>query len=442
MKTRFQKKIKGSAVISAVFVVTVLSMIIGSYLKVSVSEFRAAQRNLLYLSSLNLAEAGAEEAFRALNNGDFTDWEQHASAAGTRYLLKSDLGQVANGERHQIFVLTRPYHPSQPYIIAEGRISQGNMEVSQQVRIGLGRSSYFVNGLIARETLVLRGSNVKMDSFDSDEGPYEYSDRNDQVTVGSISFVDDDVDVGNNEIYGFVMTGGGDPRLGPNAKIHGKDTADGTSVDETRIIRDFMAQFDPVEHPTGDLNQGPVNNIGSIGTAGSETRMRIDSLRVQNTTTRIRGDVTLIVDGDFTVGGGHGNLIIEDGASLTLYIQGDVTLGGQGVANDNSEAKAANFQIYGTATPDDPPQKIDLGGQARMHAAVYAPEAEVHFGGGGNSTGAVFGAVIARTIQVNGNYSFHYDEALARMDNDVATRMTSWHMVHSITDRVDFDQFK
>jgi hypothetical protein len=58
--------------------------------------------------------------------------------------------------------------------------------------------------------------------------------------------------------------------------------------------------------------------------------------------------------------------------------------------------------------------------------AIYAPQAEFHLGGGGSTTLHFSGACVARSIQVNGIYKFHYYEALAKFGPESKYVIVSW----------------
>jgi len=54
---------------------------------------------------------------------------------------------------------------------------------------------------------------------------------------------------------------------------------------------------------------------------------------------------------------------------------------------------------------------IALSGNSTLIAAVYAPEADCSFNGGGNGSG-LSGSLICNSFTINGHYNVHYDENL------------------------------
>jgi choice-of-anchor A domain-containing protein len=69
---------------------------------------------------------------------------------------------------------------------------------------------------------------------------------------------------------------------------------------------------------------------------------------------------------------------------------------------------------------------ITLGGNASFVGTIYAPEADFSLGGGGNSNFDFIGSVIARSISMNGHFSFHFDENLLRVGAARGYAATTW----------------
>jgi choice-of-anchor A domain-containing protein len=119
------------------------------------------------------------------------------------------------------------------------------------------------------------------------------------------------------------------------------------------------------------------------------------------------GTTTLYITGDFNMSG-QSQIFVERGASLVIYLAGDADLKGNGIANDNN--MAANLQIWGLPTCTE----IDLGGNAAFTGTVYAPQADIEAGGGGNDGYDVVGSIVGKTIKFNGHFKMHYDTSLGR----------------------------
>src|SRR5260221_196242 len=69
---------------------------------------------------------------------------------------------------------------------------------------------------------------------------------------------------------------------------------------------------------------------------------------------------------------------------------------------------AKNLQYYGLHSNSS----ITLGGNADYTALIYAPEADFSLGGGGSSAYDFSGAIITKSLRLNGHFNFHFDESL------------------------------
>lgn len=108
---------------------------------------------MLSNSSLNLAEAGAEEALWALNNDDWSTWTESGSYA-VKKVSNFDLGSSKTGT----FSVVVEDYKSNPAILVEGRVqTPTGVESFRQLKIDLAGRSLFSNGLVAITQLTLGG---------------------------------------------------------------------------------------------------------------------------------------------------------------------------------------------------------------------------------------------------------------------------------------------
>jgi hypothetical protein len=56
-----------------------------------------------------------------------------------------------------------------------------------------------------------------------------------------------------------------------------------------------------------------------------------------------------------------------------------------------------------------------LGGNGGLVGSFYAPQANFSLGGGASDTWDIIGAVVTKSVTLNGHFSFHFDENLARI---------------------------
>jgi hypothetical protein len=120
-----------------------------------------------------------------------------------------------------------------------------------------------------------------------------------------------------------------------------------------------------------------------------------------------------------------GNILtIESNCDLTLYVGNSVILSGQGSVN-NAGDYAPAFYMYGLPTCTS----INLGGAMAITAAVYAPEATLNAGGGGNNTYDAVGSFIVHDIVFGGHMNFHFDEQLLKVGPNIGYVPAVWQEV-------------
>ena len=134
-----------------------------------------------------------------------------------------------------------------------------------------------------------------------------------------------------------------------------------------------------------------------------------------------RGDAVLYLNAGGMDMTGQSQIDIAAGASLKIYVAGNVDLKGNGIMNANIDA--LKFGLYGLSACTS----IALGGNASFTGTIYAPQAAFSAGGGGINQYDCVGAVIANSISMNGHFSFHYDEALGRSGPGNGFVITSWN---------------
>ncbi len=128
------------------------------------------------------------------------------------------------------------------------------------------------------------------------------------------------------------------------------------------------------------------------------------------------GDLTLFVDGDFTIDG-SGEINIAADSSLTLIVTGIVKLaaGAKIIAQQHGLTKTglpamSIYSSYDSTIHDKPGIKIE--GNFESYVQIYAPLSDVNISG----NGTLYGAVRGKTVSISGGASIHYDAALGAAD--------------------------
>jgi hypothetical protein len=74
----------------------------------------------------------------------------------------------------------------------------------------------------------------------------------------------------------------------------------------------------------------------------------------------------------------------------------------------NQDGLATSFSYWGLPSNTS----VTMAGNAAFIGTIYAPQAALTLGGGGNTTYDFSGASISNTVAINGHFNFHYDEGL------------------------------
>jgi len=425
---------------SILFVVLVATAIVGaalaSYLHLVSTQNYSVARSQAWNRTIPILEAGIEEAMAQINHNPSAaslvanGWV----LSGTNYVKKVPIGDeyfVA-----KIALLAFPIIESQGF----AKVPLSNTDfLARRVRVTTRRTSLYTKAMAADGMIDLLGNNVTSDSFDSSDpaasigGLYDPSIRRangDIATNGQL------VNVGNANIYGHVSTGpGGSSDVESNGSVGDLawHAAGNTGIQSGYSADDMNVEFPPVIAPyTVGL---PPSNGSYLGTnyayvlSGVDTQYSMSSLSLSgngaNNKMYVTGDVTLYVQGNMSISGGA-QIVIAPGASLRLYVAGTTTtISGNGVANQTGNA--ADFSYYGL--PGN--TSVSYTGNAAYVGTIYAPNAALALGGGGNNTYDLVGATVSKTVQMNGHFNFHYDEALGKATDDGLFVVTSWNEVVS-----------
>lgn len=442
---------RGSLLIVAMILAAVIGISLASYIQLGLQSQKISNRALYNNAAINLAENGLEEAMYSINQMvddatyDWSGWSTTGSgisdAAYRRFPSSSGTYSFDQNATGYVRVYVYNYKGvNSPTIVTRSTINLGGVSapsVEKWIEVTLTRTSKFANGLVAKDSIMFRGNNPSVDSWNSDPAndgsytPYSSSVRNDNGSVGSISVAIDSVLVKQADVWGYVSTNGDDPTdsVGKNGSITGEDTPAGTNVDPNRVSTSFSASFDAVTMPdtTGLTSIGAVNAPTTLGTAGTATTILCSEIAMTGNgkVVTIEGDVTLIIsaaEGDdaISLGGNSSGILVSANSSLIIYTAGDIDLTGQGITNTDGAPK--NVQIYGTSTSTTSDQDIKISGGGTFSGCIYAPNGSVTLTGDGD----MWGSVVAEDIDVSGEASFHYDEALGNLSGGNPFRVGSW----------------
>jgi hypothetical protein len=157
-----------------------------------------------------------------------------------------------------------------------------------------------------------------------------------------------------------------------------------------------------------------------VGTSATEAPRKFFLSSMPSGDALIMGNVQLVVAGNVTISGTDSWRIATDG-KLEMWAGGtSVNLNGNGVMNDNGYAM--NFMLWCT----DDVTSMSLNGNGEFTGVLVAPNADLKLNGGGYSVTDFVGALITKTVTMNGNFDFHYDEALEGYRNNGRFTLEAW----------------
>jgi hypothetical protein len=136
--------------------------------------------------------------------------------------------------------------------------------------------------------------------------------------------------------------------------------------------------------------------------------------------TIVLGDARLVLPAGLSMSG-NDTMIIANDARLQMYAGGSsCTIGGNGIINKGGYAANLTLICAPSVT------SFTLNGNGEFTGVLVAPEASLTMNGGGSGDDNFTGAVMVNSVRMNGHFSFHYDEALARMQGSGRMLVTSW----------------
>lgn len=441
---------QGSAIIGALLVVIILGGWIAAMLTSSTTEVKMSHRYVEMQSAMNLAESGLDEGARAYLEKDWSGW----SSNGSFYFKDTAPTTTGPGGGTGTIRIAVKNDATHPVVAAEGRLIGSNgLPVVKQVLVEISRSSGYDVGMLGRKGIVMNGNGVLVDSYRSSDGPYTTTsgvNRFANAPVATLSLSNSDVSINNADIFGYLSVGTREEDWNWSTSFHKNGSLRnygepiGKKSDD-RLTTDFKADLKEVVVPSygsfsvvGDPTSG-IDDALTILNSGSYVTRKIDLKSSDKLV--INGDVTLVVRESISIGGSSAAINLNSGATLKIYVYGNVAIGGNGIMNgstlSNPHAKANDLEIIG-ASPTEGGQTIGIQGNGALYGKIYAPNALITVGGGG-SNGVVVGSMLGQKITLNGGVHFIYDEVLAEGGDEGTLRIDFWRELKTQAERLDFD---
>jgi len=291
-------------------------------------------------------------------------------------------------------------------------------------RVARGPLPLFEGAVVARTNIDVSGNNIVIDSYDSadpNHSIYGLYDPATRMANGDIASLYGIINVGNGHIYGHLHTGpNGSDQIGPNGTV-GDLNWPGPGVEPGYYYNDFNSCLPDVQPPysnglappAGTTNTYTLGNPALPGSSYSYYWNASLSLGSGETLyVPTSNNVTLYLTGSFTMQSQISSYLnLGAGASLKLYVG---TTSGSAttitLTQVNNTGDDSKLQIFGLPSTTS----ISWNGNASFSGVVYAPEAAISLGGGGNTHYDFQGAFTVGSMKLNGVFNIHYDQNLQR----------------------------
>ncbi len=255
--------------------------------------------------------------------------------------------------------------------------------------------------ILTRQTILLK-SGTLVEGYNSLD-PW---DTNTQIQIGTSSILPNSIILNSGVIVkGNVFIG-----VGGNVETVIKNS--GASIYGSYAINEEI-EFPAVTPPVlADMGTG-ISVHGTTLTIGPDDTGQYDQIQVKRAANPgileiDGGDIVLYVTGDVGLGQ-ECEIIIREGASLTLYLGGNLNADNE--AGINNESVPASLKLFGTATKE---QKITLKAKSESLGAVYAPNAVITL----MADGHVRGSIVCKSFEMKSGGNFYYDKALRNVGAD------------------------
>ncbi len=124
-------KTRGAALVIAVVFTLIMSALVVSYLIIVKNELKASNRFSLFLETLNIAESGVEEVAWALNNNDWTDWDE----TGIYKERTLDGFNLSANKTGSVTIIVEDF-ANDPTVYAEGHVQTvGGDDIKKQIEV-------------------------------------------------------------------------------------------------------------------------------------------------------------------------------------------------------------------------------------------------------------------------------------------------------------------
>jgi hypothetical protein len=450
-------KVSGNILLVTILTAIVIGLTLVSFLSLVDGQSKSVQRSQTWNQSLVVTEAGIEDAMQFINQyagtQDIGAWTNTATANHW-----SVSGNVFNTTRYLDAAHTIYYTAwvtnlnfSTPAIRCTGSVPGPSWlnnpnRISRTVYITAKTTVLFNAAMAALGTINLKGNGIMTDSFDSSATNYPgywttsiRKANGDVATDGSILGV---LTIGNANVGGHVMTGpGGSISIAANGSVGDIPWIDANTpgIEPGYSSDDMNVDFEDVSIPnltwTAAPGSGNMTTYSYTGTNITSTNIHSFSHVITtsgNYTINDSGDIYVATNcsvnldvlpgvGTFSPTVLYGAGTGTNAAKVTCYVDcANCTLG----SDDKPQGGGLAGNMVFLGTPNC--TALKYSGNGDFTGAMYFPEADFQLSGGGAGIVDFIGSSVTKTVQMNGHYHFHFDEALKKWNPNNAYVAASW----------------
>ena len=256
-------------------------------------------------------------------------------------------------------------------------------------------------GILVRDSIVLK-ANTLLDGFNC----VNPSDTSVQAQIGTTSVSNDKIVLNNGVVVDgdvFVGVGG---NVDAVIKDMGAKTGDRYAVWEEP---DFPVITAPQLPAMGKIQVKGEDQLITPAESGKYTSIDLQQKATVSARLVISGGkVVLHITDNIDLGQGC-EIVVMPGASLDLYVNGDIKSGEE--AGFNNENIPVNFKLWGLATDK---QEFQLNAKSSCLGQIYAPNANVIVKAKGN----LYGAFTAKSFEMGSGGNLFYDGSLRNVNTD------------------------
>ena len=282
--------------------------------------------------------------------------------------------------------------------------------------LSLKPSLAFAATILCTEQMDLHGATLKVDSYDSTNptrstaGQYDPAKAGDEGAVACAGGITNSIPTGAAWIYGRLYTQTNSPiTLGTNGGVGthawlasntGIEPGYELSTSDYRLP-DTAPPFSTGLTPqSGEIVFGRVTNFyDHILYDGDYVASDLAGYTIVLGKARLLATSLLL--------GGNDTITVTSNANLVLYAGGSTcSVGGNGIINESGSVRSCVIYVSTTVT------NFMFNAYGNFLGVIVAPAAQTFLNGSGSTPNDFSGAIMTRSLTLNGNFRFHFDEGI------------------------------